>query len=296
MTRRANGTGSFSLIPAAAAETNKLGAGFAMKNKKRLDLLLVERGLFPSREQARAAIMAGEVLVDEVKLDKAGAPVADECRIRLLGQRLPYVSRGGLKLAKAIASFALDIRGKTVIDIGSSTGGFTDCCLQNGAAKVYAVDVGTNQLAWKLRSDPRVVVLEKTNARLLSRDIIDDQADLLVADVSFISLTLALTAAAEQLLRPGGQVACLIKPQFEAGRENVGKGGVVRDAGIHRQVIEKILTWAESIGLAAGGLDYSPITGADGNIEYLLYAVKGGIAAPIDVEGVIQAAWLEHHK
>lgn len=265
-----------------------------MKNKTRLDLLLVERGLFPSREKARAAIMAGEVLADEIKIDKAGAQVRADCAIRLLGQRLPYVSRGGLKLEKAISVFDLDLTGKTVIDIGSSTGGFTDCCLQNGAYRVYAVDVGTNQLAWKLRSDPRVRVLEKTNARLLDRSIIDDDADMLVADVSFISLTLALPAAVQRLLKPGGEAVCLIKPQFEAGREAVGKGGIVRDRAVHRRVIEKIAAAFADMGLAPAGLDHSPITGADGNIEYLIYAVKGGTVAALDIGSVIAAAWQQH--
>ncbi|MBR2783077.1 MAG: TlyA family RNA methyltransferase [Firmicutes bacterium] len=267
-----------------------------MKNKTRLDVLLTERGLFPSREQARAAIMAGEVLVDEVKIDKAGAAVKEDCAIRLLGQRLPYVSRGGLKLEKAIRVFSLDLRDKKIIDIGSSTGGFTDCCLQNGAAKVYAVDVGTNQLAWKLRSDPRVTVLEKTNARLLDRSVIDDDVDMLVADVSFISLTLALPAAIRCQLREGGEAVCLIKPQFEAGREAVGKGGIVRDAGVHRRVIEKVTAAFAQMGLAVTGLDFSPITGADGNIEYLIHGVKGGENAAVYIDAVIAAAWLEHGR
>ena len=271
-----------------------------MKNKTRLDLLLVQRGLFPSREQARAAIMAGEVLVDEVKIDKAGAAVKEDCAIRLLGQKLPYVSRGGLKLEKAISVFGLDLKDKKIIDIGSSTGGFTDCCLQNGAALVYAVDVGTNQLAWKLRSDPRVQVLEKTNARLLDRSVIDDDVDMLVADVSFISLTLALPAAVQNQLKPGGEVVCLIKPQFEAGREAVGKGGVVRDANTHQRVIEKIIDAFSQMGLTVCGLNYSPITGADGNIEYLIYAVKGGRSGSVpdlpEIDSVIDAAWQELKK
>ena len=264
-----------------------------MKNKTRLDLLLVERGLFPSREQARAAIMAGEVLVNEVKIDKAGAAVKDDCAIRLLGQKLPYVSRGGLKLERAISVFGLDLKDKKIIDIGSSTGGFTDCCLQNGAAKVYAVDVGTNQLAWKLRSDPRVVTLEKTNARLLDRSVIDDDVDMLVADVSFISLTLALPSAVEHHLKNGGEVACLIKPQFEAGREAVGKGGIVRDPAVHRRAIEKIIDAFREMGLAVAGLDHSPITGADGNIEYLIYGIKGGENRCIDIDAVVEDAWRE---
>ena len=268
-----------------------------MNDKKRLDLLLVERGLFPSREQARAAIMAGQVLADEIKLDKAGALIREDASIRLLGERLPYVSRGGLKLAKAIAVFHLDFGGATVIDIGASTGGFVDCALQHGAAKVYAVDVGYNQLAWKLRQDNRVIVLEKTNARSLSRSVIDDEADFLTADVSFISLTLALPAAVHELLRPGGGLVTLIKPQFEAGREQVGKGGIVRDPGVHAAVIAKLFAFCRDHSLSVQGLDYSPITGADGNIEYLLYAVKSAEAdADINVGDVIGAAWAEHGK
>ena len=260
------------------------------KDKQRLDLLLTERGLFPSREQAKAAIMAGEVLVNEQKIDKAGMAVDSNCAIRLLGRQLPYVSRGGLKLEKAIKGFRLQLTGKTLIDIGASTGGFVDCALQNGAAKVYAVDVGYNQLAWKLRTDPRVIVLEKTNARYLDQQIIPEQADMLTADVSFISLTLAMPAAIEHLLKDQGEIACLIKPQFEAGRELVGKGGIVRDPAVHRQVIEKVLACFNALGAGAQALDYSPITGSDGNIEYLLYAVKGRPPQDIAVTTVIEAA------
>ncbi len=260
------------------------------KNKKRLDVLLTERGLFPSREKARAAIMAGEVLVDEIKIDKAGAAVDDECTIRLLGERLPYVSRGGLKLAKAINCFSIDMAGKTVIDIGASTGGFVDCALQNGAKKIYAVDVGYNQLAWKLRCDERVVVLEKTNARYLDKSLIPEEADMLTADVSFISLTLAMPAAIEHLLKPGGEVICLIKPQFEAGKEFVGKGGIVRDKQVHKAVIEKIIANFRANGLGVRGLDHSPITGMDGNIEYLIYALKGADDLQFDIDAVIARA------
>jgi 23S rRNA (cytidine1920-2'-O)/16S rRNA (cytidine1409-2'-O)-methyltransferase len=263
------------------------------KDKIRLDVLLSERGLFPSREQARAAIMAGEVLVDEQKIDKAGAAVAADCQIRLLGERLPYVSRGGLKLAKAIESFDIDFCGKTVIDIGASTGGFVDCALQNGAAKVYAVDVGHNQLAWKLRSDPRVVVLEKTNARYLDTSVISEPADLISADVSFIALPLAIAAAVENLLKLGGEVVALIKPQFEAGREAVGKGGIVRERAVHREVLHKVLAAFAAMGLGVQGLDYSPITGADGNIEYLIYAVQGAAALKFNVDDLLQAAHSE---
>ncbi|MDO4732126.1 MAG: TlyA family RNA methyltransferase [Bacillota bacterium] len=265
------------------------------QNKQRLDLLLVERGLFPSREQARAAIMAGEVLVDDMKIDKAGTAVKESCSIRLLGEKLPFVSRGGLKLAKAIESFHLDLSEKCVLDIGASTGGFIDCALQNGAAKVYGVDVGYNQLAWKLRNDPRVISLEKTNARYLDRSIIDEDVDLITADVSFISLTLALPAAIQHQLKAEGAIAVLIKPQFEAGREAVGKGGVVRDKEAHRAVLKRILSACLQWGLSVQGLDYSPITGADGNIEYLLYAVKSSLPpAEIDIDQIIEEAWSAH--
>ncbi len=264
------------------------------KQKQRLDVLLVEKGLYPSREQARAAIMAGEVLVGGNKIDKAGTAVDCAAEIRLLGKRLPYVSRGGLKLEKAIHSFHLDLQGLTILDIGASTGGFVDCALQNGAAKVYAVDVGHNQLVWKLRTDSRVVVLEKTNARYLDKNIIPEEIDMLTADVSFISLTLALPAAVEHLLKDGGQVAALIKPQFEAGRAAVGKGGIVRDKETHREVIQKILEAFDQMQLAVQALDYSPITGADGNIEYLIYAVKNGSRQAIDMDKTIEAAWQAH--
>lgn len=264
--------------------------------KQRLDLLLVERGFFPSREQARAAIMAGEVLVGANKIEKAGAAVDPAAEIRLLGNRLPYVSRGGLKLEKAICCFHLDLHGLTVIDIGSSTGGFVDCALQNGAQRVYAVDVGRNQLAWKLRNDARVIVLEKTNARFLDRQTIPEQADLITADVSFISLALALPAAVKHLLKPGGSVVALIKPQFEAGRAAVGKGGVVRDKKVHRQVLERMLSVFAEMGLGVQALDFSPITGADGNIEYLIHAQKGlQQADSFSPQQIIDTAWSVHH-
>ncbi len=266
------------------------------EEKKRLDILLTERGLFPSREQARSAIMAGNVLVDEQKIDKAGAAVKESCQIRLLGERLPYVSRGGLKLAKAITSFGLDLAGKTIIDIGASTGGFVDCALQNGAAKIYAVDVGYNQLAWKLRNDSRVVVMEKTNARYLDQSLITCSVDMLTADVSFISLSLVIPPAAQTLLKDKGEVVALIKPQFEAGKAAIGKGGIVRDKATHKQVVEKIIANFEQNNLGIRALDYSPITGADGNIEYLIYAQKNSPSLPFDLDKIIDAAHHEHHK
>ena len=240
--------------------------------------------------------MAGEVLADDQKIDKAGTPVDVSCSIRLLGKRLPFVSRGGLKLDKAISSFDLNLTGKTVIDIGASTGGFVDCALQNGAAKVYAVDVGYNQLAWKLRTDERVMVLEKTNARYLDLTIIPEVVDMLTADVSFISLTLAMPAAIHNLLKSGGEVVCLIKPQFEAGRELVGKGGIVRDPAVHQQVISKVIQCFNDLGLGAQALDYSPITGSDGNIEYLLYAIKERCAKELDIAAVIKSAHQSFRK
>ena len=266
------------------------------KKKIRLDMLLVERGLFPSREKARAAIMAGEILVNEIKIDKAGTAVDEQSDIRIIGKRLPFVSRGGLKLQKAIEVFGIDFNDLTVIDIGASTGGFTDCALQHGAKKVYAIDVGHNQLAWPLRNDDRVIVMEKTNARYLDKEILNDDADILVADVSFISLTLAMPAAIKNHLKPYGHVMCLIKPQFEAGRDAVGKGGIVRDPSIHYQVIEKIITAFAELDLSVQALDYSPITGADGNIEYLIYAQKCGITQNVDINAVIKSAWAEHRN
>lgn len=264
--------------------------------KVRLDLLLCERGLFPSREQARAAIMAGEVLVDEQKADKAGSQYLRDAPIRLIGDRLPYVSRGGLKLARAIEAFGLYLRGKTIIDLGASTGGFTDCALQHGAAKVYAVDVGYGQLAWKLRQDERVVVLEKCNARYVDENIIPGAADMITADLSFISLTLALPSALAKLLNDNGEVVALIKPQFEARRDQVGKKGVVRNKQVHEQVIERILAACAAWELGVGGIIHSPLTGPQGNIEYLLYGQKGAPSLPITAAAVVQAAWIEHKK
>lgn len=243
--------------------------------KMRLDVLLTEKGFFPSRERARAAIMAGEVRVDGVKVDKAGTAVKADAEITVTADKLPYVSRGGLKLKKAIDFFNLDLTGLCVLDIGASTGGFTDCALQHGAAKVYAVDVGYGQLAWSLRQDERVVVLEKTNARYLTTEQIPDAIDLMTCDASFISLSKLLPAAAE-LMKDGALSVCLIKPQFEAGRDKIGKKGVVRDRSVHNEVIDFILQSAASVGLQPIGLTFSPIRGPEGNIEYLLLMQKGG--------------------
>ncbi len=240
-----------------------------MGDKQRADVILFEQGLVPSRERAKAAIMAGIVKANGKTVQKAGDffNVAST-EITLLSPEHPYVGRGGLKLEKAINTFDLDVAGATVLDIGASTGGFTDCALQSGAAHVYALDVGYGQLAWKLRQDPRVTVIERTNIRTFSGESISELVDGLVIDVSFISLRLVI-AHAVRFLRKGGWVVALIKPQFEAGRENVGKGGIVRDPDVHIQVIENVFSSVQEIGLMPAGLIFSPITGADGNIEYL---------------------------
>lgn len=243
--------------------------------KERLDVLLVRRGLVESREKAKAVIMAGCVYVNDQKEDKAGA-MFDETKISNLevrGNTLPYVSRGGLKLAKAMKQFDISLEGKVCMDIGASTGGFTDCMLQNGAVKVYSVDVGHGQLAWKLRNDERVVCMEKTNFRYMVRDDIQDDLDFASVDVSFISLTKIL-GPAYNLLKTDAQMVCLIKPQFEAGKEKVGKKGVVRDPAVHVEVIEMVMDYAVSIGFEILNLDYSPIRGPEGNIEYLLHIYK----------------------
>ncbi|MBQ2223211.1 MAG: TlyA family RNA methyltransferase [Oscillospiraceae bacterium] len=245
-----------------------------MSNKTRLDVLLVERGLQESRQKAQATIMSGLVFVNNQRVDKPGTAVANDAEIEVRGNVLPYVSRGGLKLEKAMKSFGLTLTGMTCADIGASTGGFTDCMLQNGAVKVYAVDVGYGQLDWKLRNDPRVVCMERTNARYLTHEQIPDELDFASIDVSFISLRLILPAV-NGLLREGGHVACLVKPQFEAGREKVGKKGVVRDASVHREVLENFLIHAKESGFTVLDITYSPIRGPEGNIEYLGYLEKG---------------------
>lgn len=243
--------------------------------KERLDLLLVELGLAPSREKAKAVIMSGNVYVNGQKEDKAGTTFdQSKVQIEVRGNTLPYVSRGGLKLEKAIPAFAIDLADKVCMDIGASTGGFTDCMLQNGARKVYAIDVGHGQLAWKLRNDERVVCMEKTNFRYVTPEDIGEQPDFASVDVSFISLTRILPPAWE-ILAEQGEMVCLIKPQFEAGREKVGKKGVVREKAIHLEVIEKIIVFSLELGFEVRHLDYSPIKGPEGNIEYLLHIVKG---------------------
>ena len=241
--------------------------------KIRLDQLLVERGLAGSRERAKRLIMAGEVLVDEQKIDKAGTAVKPEAHIRLLSKDIPYVSRGGLKLAKAIKEFGVSLKGKVAADIGASTGGFTDCMLQSGAVQVFAIDVGYGQLAWKLRTDERVVNMERTNIRQVTPDMIGRPLDFASIDVAFISLDKVLPVA-RTLLAENGEIVALIKPQFEAGRENVGKKGVVRDPEVHRAVIEKVISLARGLDLTPLALTYSPVKGPEGNIEYLVWLTK----------------------
>lgn len=242
--------------------------------KERLDVILVNQGHAPSREKAKAIIMSGNVYVNGQKEDKAGAQF-DESKIQLevRGSQLKYVSRGGLKLEKAMASWDISLEGSICMDIGASTGGFTDCMLQNGAVKVYAVDVGHGQLAWKLRNDERVVCMEKTNFRYMMPGDIEDALDFASVDVSFISLTKILIPA-RNLLKDGGRMVCLIKPQFEAGKDKVGKKGVVRERSVHEEVVRKILDYADSIGFEVINLEYSPIKGPEGNIEYLMYIKK----------------------
>lgn len=241
--------------------------------KKRLDVLLVEQGLADSREKAKAIIMSGIVYVDNNKEDKAGTTFEETVRIEVRGNTLKYVSRGGLKLEKAMNNFGVTLEGKVCMDVGASTGGFTDCMLQNGAVKVYSVDVGHGQLAWKLRNDERVVCMEKTNIRYVTPDDIDDVIEFASIDVSFISLTKVLPAVRE-LMTPDGEIVCLIKPQFEAGREKVGKKGVVRELSTHIEVVQMIVDYARANGFRTLHLSYSPIKGPEGNIEYLLHITK----------------------
>ena len=261
-----------------------------MSRRIRLDVALVDRGLLDSRQKAQAHIMAGLVFVDGRRVDKPGTAVAEDAQIEVRGHALPYVSRGGLKLEKAMRTFPIALAGKICADIGASTGGFTDCMLQNGAAKVYAVDVGYGQLDWKLRSDPRVVCLERTNARYLDREQVPDALDFASIDVSFISLKLIFPAL-YRLLREGGEIACLIKPQFEAGREKVGKKGVVRDPSVHLEVLEGFLRHAKDNHFTVLGITYSPIRGPEGNIEYLGYLKKNGGADCIpDLRALVDAS------
>lgn len=265
------------------------------QKKQRLDVLLVEKGLAPSREKAKAIIMAGIVYVDGNKEDKAGTTFPVNAVIEIKGKTLPYVSRGGLKLEKAMQKFPITLSGKVCMDVGSSTGGFTDCMLQNGATKVYAIDVGHGQLAWKLRNDERVVCMEKTNIRYVVPEDIDELAAFSSIDVSFISLTKVLLPV-KNLLTEDGQVVCLIKPQFEAGREKVGKKGVVRDRYVHEEVIRMVMDYASSIDFYPLALDFSPVKGPEGNIEYLLFLSKNKQdqeivdASSINIKAVVTAS------
>lgn len=260
--------------------------------KERLDVLLVSRGLAASREKAKAVIMSGDVFVNGQREDKAGSTFDPEkVTIEVKGAKLKYVSRGGLKLEKALQSFPIDLNGLICMDIGASTGGFTDCMLQNGAVKVYSIDVGHGQLAWSLRNDERVVCMEKTNFRYTTPEDLADVPDFASVDVSFISLTKILEPAIN-ILKPGGQMVCLIKPQFEAGREEVGKKGVVRDKKVHMDVVNRIVDYVQSIGFSVLGLDYSPIKGPEGNIEYLLFIEKGeeNHSVEVDITNVVNLA------
>jgi len=261
--------------------------------KVRLDQLVFERGFTESRERAKTTIMSGLVFVDGQRADKPGTPVSPDAVIEVRGEALPFVSRGGFKLDKALKVFPIDPAGKVCIDCGASTGGFTDVLLQHGAEKVYAVDVGYGQLAWKLRNDERVVNLERTNLRYITAGQIPEKLDLAVMDVSFISIRLILPALTA-LLKDGADLVCLIKPQFEAGRDEVGKKGVVRDESVHREVVRSIVDFAPSAGLSVKGLDFSPIKGPEGNIEYICHMrYDGGENADIDVEDVVSRSHLE---
>ncbi len=261
-----------------------------MSNKTRLDVLLTERGLLDSRQKAQATIMSGIVFVNGQRVDKVGTAVPNDAEIEIRGATLQYVSRGGLKLEKAMQTFPLTLTGKICADIGASTGGFTDCMLQNGAKKVYAVDVGYGQLDWKLRNDPRVVCMERTNARYLTHEEIPEELDFASIDVSFISLKLIFPAL-YGLLREGGEIACLIKPQFEAGREKVGKKGVVRDPAVHLEVLEHFLVHAKENHFTVLGITYSPIRGPEGNIEYLGFLRKSEEPdAAVDLKAIVEAS------
>lgn len=261
--------------------------------KERLDILVLRSGLESSRERARALIMEGRVLVNEEREDKPGSRFPVDSVIRIKGQAMPYVSRGGYKLNKAVDFFGISLKDKLCMDVGASTGGFTDCMLQNGAKKVYAIDVGTNQLAYKLRRDERVISMENTNIRYVTPEDIGESVQFISVDVAFISLTKVLLPIYE-LLCPLGEVVCLIKPQFEAGRDKVGKKGVVRDKKIHDEVIRVVVNYSRSIGFSTAGLSFSPVKGPEGNIEYLLYLLKGSMQCrEIDISSTVELAHKE---
>lgn len=264
--------------------------------KIRLDQLIFDKGLAESRERAKAYIMAGHIYVNGQKETKPGTSVAEDAALEIRGETLPYVSRGGWKLEKALRVFPLDVKDAVCIDCGASTGGFTDVLLKNGAAKVYSVDVGYGQLAWSLRTDPRVVCMERTNIRYVTHEQIPEEMDIAVADLSFISLRLVLPAICS-LLKPGAPMACLVKPQFEAGKEKVGKKGVVRDPAVHAEVLREFLRYAPECGFGVKGLDFSPIRGPEGNIEYLAWLEKGAASIPeFDVEALVAASHEMHGK
>ncbi len=263
--------------------------------KQRLDILLTEKGLAPSREKAKAMIMSGIVYVDGEKQEKPGMSFPSEAAIEVRGKTIPFVSRGGLKLEKALSVFGIDVSGLTCIDVGASTGGFTDCLLQNGAAAVTSIDVGYGQFDWKLRNDPRVTVMEKTNIRYVTPDMLSGPADFVCIDVSFISLTKVLPAV-KALMKDTATLAALIKPQFEAGRADVGKHGVVRDPAVHEKVIRSVLTAAEELGFVFRGLSFSPVKGPEGNIEYLMYLARTGECTAADVHSVVEASHAELAK
>ena len=264
--------------------------------KERLDVLLVKRGLFPSRERARASIMAGEIFVDGKRSDKCGQSIKTEAKVEFKGESLKYVSRGGLKLEKALQAFKIDLKDKVCLDIGASTGGFTDCMLQSGAKKVFSIDVGYGQFAWKLRMDERVVCLERTNIRYVTPDVTGELAEFSSIDVSFISLKTVLPAIIN-LLKEDGEIVALIKPQFEAGREKVGKKGVVREKSTHIEVIENITSYIEKKGLNILNLGFSPIKGPEGNIEYLVYFTKNSeLESEYVFENIKQVVDKAHEK
>ena len=270
--------------------------GRSCMKKIRLDQLVFDKGLTESRERAKTSIMAGLVYVNGQKETKPGAQVSEDVSIEVRGDVIPYVSRGGLKLEKALKVFPIEPTGYICADFGASTGGFTDVLLKNGAAKVYSIDVGYGQLAWVLRNDPRVVCMERTNVRYLTHEQIPEEIDLTVADVSFISLRLVL-GAMYALLKPCGQVVCLVKPQFEAGREKVGKKGVVRDPAVHKEVLASFLEYSAAAGFALRGMDFSPIRGPEGNIEYLAWLEKDGASSVTpDLDALVEASHNAHGK
>lgn len=269
-----------------------------MANKIRLDVAVFESGYAPSREKAKAIIMAGQVYVNNQKVDKAGTEIKLDDKLEVRGSALKYVSRGGLKLEKAMQEFPITLENKTCMDIGASTGGFTDCMLQNGAVKVYAIDVGYGQLAWKLRTDERVINLERTNFRYVTKEQVPDEIDFASVDVSFISLYHILPVL-NQMLSDDGEAVCLIKPQFEAGKDKVGKKGVVRDLTVHLEVVEKIIHLAVENGFDVNGLQFSPIKGPEGNIEYLIYIKKSNepkVSSYVDAKALVDKSHSELDK